>query len=130
VALFLNEVWLRDPSPASFREFIEAFGSLRGEADSIGLSSDIFRLVAGPWMSIEEAKVVFEFESPDAADGVRRVAKRSRFKGGLSRLMITIFQSEISISFPRFSIRTFVSSLAKARMSIASMLSIRARSIS
>ena len=66
--LFLNEVWLRDPSPESFREFIEVFGSLRGQADSIGLTSDIFRLVAGPWLSIEEAKVVFVFEAPDAAD--------------------------------------------------------------
>lgn len=68
MALFPNEVWLRDPSPESFREFIEVFGSLRGQADSIGLASDIFRLVAGPWMSIEEAKVVFVFEAPDAAD--------------------------------------------------------------
>ena len=40
------------------------FESLRGKADSIGLTSDIFRLVAGPWMSIEEAKVVFVFEAP------------------------------------------------------------------
>ena len=68
MALFLNEVWLRDPSPESFREFIEVFGSLRGQADTIGLTSDIFRLAAGPWMSIEEAKVVFVFEAPDAAD--------------------------------------------------------------
>ncbi len=68
MALFLNEVWLREPSPESFREFIEVFESLRGKADSIGLASDIFRLVAGPWMSIEEAKVVFVFEASDAAD--------------------------------------------------------------
>ena len=68
MALFLNEVWLRDPSPESFREFIEVFGALRGQADSIGLTADVFRLVAGPWMSIEEAKVVFVFEAPDAAD--------------------------------------------------------------
>jgi hypothetical protein len=67
MALFLNEVWLREPSPESFREFIDVFGSLRGDADSIGLTSDIFRLVAGPWLSIEEAKVVFVFEAPDAA---------------------------------------------------------------
>ncbi len=66
MALYLNEVWLRDPSPESFREFIGVFGSLRDQADSIGLSSDIFRLVAGPWLSIEEAKVVFIFEAPDA----------------------------------------------------------------
>ena len=66
MALYLNEVWLRDPSPESFREFIEVFGVLRGQADSIGLSPDIFRLVAGPWLSIEEAKVVFIFDAPNA----------------------------------------------------------------
>ena len=68
MALFLNEVWLRDPSPESFREFHEAFGSLRGQPELIGLTADIFRLVAGPWLSIEEAKVVFIFETPDAAN--------------------------------------------------------------
>lgn len=67
MALFLNEVWLRDPSSETFQEFIDVFGSLRGQADTIGLTSDIFRLVAGPWLSIEEAKVVFVFEAPDAA---------------------------------------------------------------
>ncbi len=54
------------PSPESFREFIEVFGALRGQAESIGLSSDTFRLVAGPWLSIEEAKVVFIFDAPNA----------------------------------------------------------------
>ena len=68
MALYLNEVWLREPSPESFREFIEAFGSLSGQPEQLGLSSDMFRLVAGPWMSIEEAKVVFVFESPNAVD--------------------------------------------------------------
>ncbi len=68
MALFLNEVWLREPSPESFREFIEAVGSLSSQAEQLGLSSDSFRLVAGPWMSIEEAKVVFVFESPNAVD--------------------------------------------------------------
>ena len=68
MAIFLNEVWLREPSPESFREFIEVFGSLRGQAESLGLTSDIFRIVAGPWLSIEEAKVVFIFDAPDAAE--------------------------------------------------------------
>ena len=66
MAPHLNEVWLRDPSPDSFRESIEVFGVLRCQADSLGLSSDMFRLVAGPWLSIEEAKVVFIFDTPDA----------------------------------------------------------------
>ena len=65
MALYLNEVWLKDPSPETFREFIEVFGSLRGQADTLGLTSEIFQLVAGPWMSIEEAKVIFVFDAPD-----------------------------------------------------------------
>ena len=65
-SLYLNEVWLRNPSPESFREFIGVFGTLRGEADKIGLTDDMFRLVAGPWLSIEEAKVIFIFDAPDA----------------------------------------------------------------
>lgn len=67
MALYLNEVWLRDPTPESFREFIDVFGALRDQADAIGLTADIFRLIAGPWLSIEEAKVVFIFDAPDAA---------------------------------------------------------------
>ena len=35
MALYLNEVWLKDPSPETFREFIEVFGSLRGQADTL-----------------------------------------------------------------------------------------------
>jgi len=66
--LFLNEVWLKDPSRENFNRFIEAFGSLGGREEQLGLTSDQFRLVAGPWMSIEEAKVVFVFDSPDAAE--------------------------------------------------------------
>ncbi len=68
MALYLNEVWLRDPSPEAFNQFIEAFGSLGGQEEQLGLTSDMFRLVAGPWMSIEEAKVVFVFDSPNAVD--------------------------------------------------------------
>jgi hypothetical protein len=66
MALFLNEVWLKEPSKENFQQFIDVFGSLRGNAETIGLDADIFRLVAGPWMSIEEAKVVFIFDAPDA----------------------------------------------------------------
>ncbi len=38
MALYLNEVWLREPSPESFREFIEAFGSLSDQAEQLDLS--------------------------------------------------------------------------------------------
>ena len=65
MALYLNEVWLNNPSPESFREFVQVFGALRGDIQSIGLSAD-FRLVAGPWLSIEEPKVVFVFDIADA----------------------------------------------------------------
>ena len=65
--MFLNEVGLREPSGEGFREFIDDFRSLRGDAEPLGLTSDIFRLVAEPWLSIEEATVVFVFEASDAA---------------------------------------------------------------
>ena len=66
--LFLNEIWLRKPSPESFAEFIETYGFLGGQEDQLGLTTGQFRLVAGPWMSIEEAKVVFVFDSPNVAE--------------------------------------------------------------
>lgn len=67
MALYLNEVWLNDPSPESFREFVQVFGALQGYAESVGLSSD-FTLMAGPWLSIEEAKAVFVFDIADATE--------------------------------------------------------------
>ena len=65
MALFFNEVWLRDPNPKNLKAFIDAFASLGGQEEDLGLTPDVFRLVAGPWMSIEEAKVLFIFDSPD-----------------------------------------------------------------
>lgn len=65
MALYLNEVWLNEPSPARFAEFVEVFDRVRCDAALVGLASD-FRLVAGPWLSIEEAKAVFVFDAADA----------------------------------------------------------------
>jgi len=65
MALYLNEVWLNEPSPGRFEEFVGVFEKLRSDAASVGLSSD-FQLVAGPWLSIEEAKAVFVFDTADA----------------------------------------------------------------
>ena len=91
MSLYLNEVWLRDPSPESFHEFIKVFGALRGQVDSIGLSSDIFRLIAGPWLSIEEAKVVFVFDGPGATVTLpafgRLLAKRLLKKRRLTEMV-------------------------------------------
>ena len=67
MAPFLNEVWLRDPSLENLQAFIDAFGSLGGREEDLGLASGVFQLIAGPWMSIEEAKVEFVFNSPDVA---------------------------------------------------------------
>lgn len=89
MALYLNEVWLRNPSPESFREFIEVFGALRGQVDSVGLSSDDFRLVAGPWLSIEAAKVVFIFDATPDATVTLPAYGRQLAKGLLKKRRLT-----------------------------------------
>jgi hypothetical protein len=87
MALYLNEVWLNEPNPSSFREFVEVFGKLRGETQSLGLSSD-FRLVSGPWLSVEEAKVVYVFEVDDVSATLQPFG-RLLAKGLLKRRRLT-----------------------------------------
>jgi len=61
---YLNEVWLANPSAASLKKFVDAFGKLKDDPAALGLPAD-FRLVAGPWFSNEEAKALFVFEIDD-----------------------------------------------------------------
>ena len=64
VTTYLNEVWLANPSAASFKKFVDAFGKLKDDPAALGLPAD-FRLIAGPWFSSEEAKALFVFEIDD-----------------------------------------------------------------
>ena len=64
MALYLAEVWLRDPSPDRVKEFAGVIASAAKDASSIGAPQGV-RFVAGPWASNEEAKAIFVVEIPD-----------------------------------------------------------------
>jgi len=59
--LFLNEVWLGDIKPELIEEAVAFFGNLSVGTKPDNLPPDL-RMVAGPWLSDEEAKVMFIFE--------------------------------------------------------------------
>ena len=64
MALFLDEVWLKDPSPDRVKEFAGMIGSAAKDPASVGAPKEV-RFVAGPWASNEEAKVIFVVDIPD-----------------------------------------------------------------
>ena len=64
MALYLDEVWLKDPSPERMKEFVRLIGSAAKNPASVGAPQEV-RFVAGPWASNEEAKVIFVVDIPD-----------------------------------------------------------------
>ena len=64
MALYLDEVWLKDPSPERVKEFAKMMSKASKSPASIGAPSDV-RFVAGPWASNEEAKAIFVVDIPD-----------------------------------------------------------------
>lgn len=64
MALFLDEIWLKDPSPERVKEFATMIGSAAKSPASVGAPAEV-RFVAGPWASNEEAKVLFVIDIPD-----------------------------------------------------------------
>lgn len=64
MALYLDEVWLRDPSPARMKEFVGLIGKAAENPASVGAPEEV-RFVAGPWFSNEEAKVIFLVDIPN-----------------------------------------------------------------
>lgn len=64
MALYLDEVWLKDPSPERMKEFVGLIGSAAKNPASVGAPQEV-RFVAGPWASNEEAKVIFVVDIPD-----------------------------------------------------------------
>lgn len=62
--LYLDEVWLKDPSPERVKEFAGMIGSAAKSPASVGAPAEV-RFVAGPWASNEEAKVIFVIDIPD-----------------------------------------------------------------
>ena len=64
MALYLDEIWLKDPSPDRMKEFVRLIGAAAKNPASIGAPQEV-RFVAGPWASNEEAKVIFVVDIPD-----------------------------------------------------------------
>ena len=64
MALYLDEVWLKDPSPERVKEFVQMMGKAAQSPASIGAPQEV-RFVAGPWASNEEAKAIFIVDIPD-----------------------------------------------------------------
>lgn len=73
--LFLNEVWLGDIKPALIEEAVTFFGNLSQGTKPDNLPDDL-RMVAGPWLSAEEPKVMFIFEINDPSTMFPAYAER------------------------------------------------------
>ncbi len=64
MALYLDEVWLRDPSPERMKEFVRMIGAAAKSPASVGAPAEV-RFVGGPWASNEEPKVIFLVDIPN-----------------------------------------------------------------
>lgn len=73
--IFLNEVWLGDIKPQLIEEAITFFGNLSAGSKPDNLPPDL-RMLAGPWLSAEEAKVMFIFEIDDPSTMFDAYAER------------------------------------------------------
>jgi len=72
---FFNEVWLRDMSPKTMQGVVDFLGKLRVGVRPHNLPGDL-QLLAGPWLSNEEAKVYFIFEIDDPTETFEAFAER------------------------------------------------------
>lgn len=73
--MFFNEVWLKDMSPKVMQGVVEFLGNLRQGVRPHNLPPDL-KLVAGPWLSNEEAKIFFVFEIDDPTRTFEAFAER------------------------------------------------------
>ncbi len=64
MALYLDEVWIKDPNPERVKEFTQLIGAAAKNPASVGAPQEV-RFVAGPWASNEEPKVIFVVDIPD-----------------------------------------------------------------
>ena len=62
--LYLDEIWLKDPSPSRMKEFVGLIGKVAQNPASAGAPEEV-RFMTGPWFSNEEAKVLFLIDIPD-----------------------------------------------------------------
>lgn len=64
MALYLDEVWVKDPTPERVKAFVRLIGTAAKVPTSLGVPQGVHQ-VAGPWMSNEEPKAIFIVEIPD-----------------------------------------------------------------
>ena len=89
--LFLNEVWLGSLEPKVLNEAIGFFGNLSKGSKPNNLPDNL-RMVAGPWLSNEEAKVMFVFEINDPSDMMEAFAERM-VSGLFARRKLTLLSN-------------------------------------
>jgi hypothetical protein len=89
--LFLNEVWLGDLNPQLMEEAVAFFGNLSVGSKPDNLPDDL-RMLAGPWLSAEEAKVMFIFEINDPSTMFDAYAERM-VSGLFARRKLTLLSS-------------------------------------
>jgi hypothetical protein len=73
--IFFNEVWLKDMSAPVMKGVVDFLGKLRAGIKPHNLPDDL-KLLAGPWLSNEEAKVYFVFEIDDPTKTFEAFAER------------------------------------------------------
>lgn len=73
--IFFNEVWLKDMSAPVLKGVTDFLGNLRQGIRPHNLPGDL-KLLAGPWLSNEEAKVCFVFQIDDPTDTWEAFAER------------------------------------------------------
>jgi hypothetical protein len=73
--IFFNEVWLKDMSAPVMKGVVDFLGKLRVGVKPHNLPDDL-KLLAGPWLSNEEAKVYFVFEIDDPTKTYEAFAER------------------------------------------------------
>jgi hypothetical protein len=93
--IFLNEVWLGDLTPALMDEAVTFFGNLSVGSKPDNLPQDL-RMLAGPWLSAEEAKVMFIFEINDPSTMFDAYAERM-VSGLFARRKLTLLSNWDSV---------------------------------
>lgn len=89
--IFFNEVWLKDMSPPVMKGVVDFLGKLREGVKPHNLPDDL-KLLAGPWLSNEEAKVYFIFEVDDPTQTFEAFAERVA-SGLFLRRKLTLVQN-------------------------------------
>jgi len=65
VALYFEELWVKDPTPAKMKEFVQMMSAVFKEGPAAVGAQLPVRFVAGPWASNEEAKIFLILDVAD-----------------------------------------------------------------